>query len=123
MAKKNTPRCFEILNNVQNGEEQQLIGKPLRISAADTPLAMIAMRLPLPRAAQKYPVENLKRDTRCGARYGDDTPTSSLAAGGGGEHSPNSVQLQNMMCPLPLLRLLRRNACLDSGYMVYEMTP
>ena len=32
---------LETLYIVQKGEEQQLIWKPLRISAADTPLAML----------------------------------------------------------------------------------
>ena len=33
------------------------------ISAADALLALIVMRLPMPRPAQKYRVENLIRDT------------------------------------------------------------
>merc|ERR550525_1350794 len=48
------------------GDDKQLVGKPLMkrtmqiwINAADTLLAMIVMRLPSPRAAQKYRVENL----------------------------------------------------------------
>ena len=57
-GKEKCTKKLETLNIVQNGEEQQLIGKRMRISAADTPLAMIAMRLPLPRVAQKYTVEN-----------------------------------------------------------------
>ena len=47
---------------------------------------------------------------------------SSFLAGGGGEHSPNFVQLQFFVCLPPSPRLLRRNACLDSGYMMYELT-
>merc|ERR550525_110861 len=48
------------------GDEKTLTGKPLMkramqiwINAADTLLAMIVMRLPSPRTAQKYRVENL----------------------------------------------------------------
>merc|ERR1719316_2305730 len=48
------------------GDEKQLLGKPLMkrcmqiwINAADTLLSMIVMKLPSPRAAQKYRVENL----------------------------------------------------------------
>merc|ERR1719169_78820 len=48
------------------GEEKQLTGKPLMkrtmqlwINAADTLLAMIVTKLPSPRVAQKYRVENL----------------------------------------------------------------
>merc|ERR1719171_819782 len=48
------------------GEEKQLTGKPLMkrtmqiwINAAETLLAMIVTKLPSPRIAQKYRVENL----------------------------------------------------------------
>merc|ERR1719473_1590411 len=48
------------------GDEKQLTGKPLMkramqvwINAADTLLSMIVMKLPSPRVAQKYRVENL----------------------------------------------------------------
>merc|ERR1712093_693848 len=48
------------------GDEKNLLGKPLMkramqiwINAADTLLSMIVMRLPSPREAQKYRVENL----------------------------------------------------------------
>merc|ERR1719367_1469015 len=48
------------------GDEKQLTGKPLMkramqvwINAADTLLAMIVTKLPSPRMAQKYRVENL----------------------------------------------------------------
>merc|ERR1719174_582651 len=54
------------LNIVLKGDEKLLTGKPLMkramqiwINAADTLLAMIVMRLPSPRTAQKYRVENL----------------------------------------------------------------
>jgi len=54
------------LNIVLKGDEKVLTGKPLMkramqiwINAADTLLAMIVMRLPSPRTAQKYRVENL----------------------------------------------------------------
>ena len=61
-GKRKYTKMLETLNSLLKGEEQQLTGKPLRIRVADTPLAMIAMRLPLPRVAQKYPVENLILD-------------------------------------------------------------
>merc|ERR1712050_737464 len=48
------------------GDDKNLLGKPLMkrtmqiwINAADTLLAMIVTKLPSPRAAQKYRVENL----------------------------------------------------------------
>merc|ERR1711953_1261010 len=54
------------LNIVLKGDEKTLTGKPLMkralqiwINAADTLLAMIVMKLPSPRGAQKYRVENL----------------------------------------------------------------
>merc|ERR1712019_122164 len=54
------------LGIVLKGDEKQLTGKPLMkrtmqiwINAADTLLSMIVMRLPSPRVAQKYRVENL----------------------------------------------------------------
>ena len=63
-------KTLETLNIVVKGEDK-LMAKHLRkrptqicISSADTLLAMIVMRLLLPRAAQKYRVENKIRDTR-----------------------------------------------------------
>merc|ERR1712232_896613 len=54
------------LGIVLKGDEKQLTGKPLMkrtmqiwINAADTLLSMIVSKLPSPRAAQKYRVENL----------------------------------------------------------------
>merc|ERR1712232_1450337 len=54
------------LGIVIKGDEKQLLGKPLMkrtmqiwINAADTLLSMIVSKLPSPRAAQKYRVENL----------------------------------------------------------------
>merc|ERR1719198_562612 len=54
------------LGIVLKGDEKQLLGKPLMkrsmqiwINAADTLLSMIVMKLPSPRQAQKYRVENL----------------------------------------------------------------
>jgi len=54
------------LGIVLKGDEKHLTGKPLMkramqiwINAADTLLSMIVMRLPSPRVAQKYRVENL----------------------------------------------------------------
>merc|ERR1719316_1823185 len=59
-------KMMETLGIVLKGDEKQLTGKPLMkrsmqiwINAADTLLSMIVMRLPSPRAAQKYRVENL----------------------------------------------------------------
>merc|ERR1719284_1522832 len=54
------------LGIVLNGDDRQLVGKPLMkrtmqiwINAADTLLSMIVTKLPSPRTAQKYRVENL----------------------------------------------------------------
>merc|ERR1719267_207965 len=59
-------KMMETLNIVLKGDEKQLLGKPLMkrsmqiwINAADTLLSMIVMKLPSPRQAQKYRVENL----------------------------------------------------------------
>merc|ERR1740127_208752 len=59
-------KMMETLGIVMKGDEKQLTGKPLMkramqiwINAADTLLSMIVMRLPSPREAQKYRVENL----------------------------------------------------------------
>merc|ERR1719265_324252 len=57
---------METLGIVLKGDEKSLTGKPLMkramqiwINAADTLLSMIVLRLPSPRAAQKYRVDNL----------------------------------------------------------------
>merc|ERR1712110_1291649 len=59
-------KMMTTLGIVLKGDEKQLIGKPLMkrtmqiwINAADTLLSMIVTRLPSPRTAQKYRVENL----------------------------------------------------------------
>merc|ERR1712226_1441384 len=64
--KEKYEKMMEILGIVLKGDEKQLTGKPLMkrtmqvwINAADTLLAMIVTKLPSPRQAQKYRVENL----------------------------------------------------------------
>merc|ERR1711870_11670 len=59
-------KMMTTLGIVLKGDEKQLTGKPLMkrtmqiwINAADTLLSMIVTRLPSPRVAQKYRVENL----------------------------------------------------------------
>jgi elongation factor 2 len=59
-------KMMETLGVVLKGDDRQLVGKPLMkrtmqiwINAADTLLSMIVMKLPSPREAQKYRVENL----------------------------------------------------------------
>jgi len=59
-------KMMTTLGIVLKGDDKQLTGKPLMkrtmqiwINAADTLLSMIVTRLPSPRAAQKYRVENL----------------------------------------------------------------
>merc|ERR1712176_1669877 len=59
-------KMMTTLGIVLKGDEKQLIGKPLMkrtmqiwINAADTLLSMIVSKLPSPRVAQKYRVENL----------------------------------------------------------------
>merc|ERR1719174_3631418 len=59
-------KMMETLGVVLKGDDKQLTGKPLMkrtmqiwINAADTLLSMIVMKLPSPRVAQKYRVENL----------------------------------------------------------------
>jgi len=59
-------KMMATLGIVLKGDEKQLLGKPLMkrtmqiwINAADTLLSMIVVRLPSPRVAQKYRVENL----------------------------------------------------------------
>merc|ERR1719316_528330 len=64
--KEKYEKMMTTLGITLKGDEKQLIGKPLMkramqiwINAADTLLSMIVMKLPSPRAAQKYRVENL----------------------------------------------------------------
>merc|ERR1712137_697586 len=64
--KEKYEKMMSTLGIVLKGDEKSLLGKPLMkrtmqvwINAADTLLAMIATKLPSPRAAQKYRVENL----------------------------------------------------------------
>merc|ERR1712063_160892 len=59
-------KMMDTLGIVLKGDEKSLQGKPLMkramqiwINAADTLLSMIVLRLPSPRVAQKYRVENL----------------------------------------------------------------
>jgi len=59
-------KMMETLLIVLKGDEKALVGKPLMkramqiwINAADTLLSMIVLRLPSPKKAQKYRVENL----------------------------------------------------------------
>merc|ERR1719236_130357 len=59
-------KMMSSLGIVMKGDEKSLTGKPLMkramqiwINAADTLLSMIVMKLPSPRTAQKYRVENL----------------------------------------------------------------
>merc|ERR1719271_2221998 len=69
------------LNIVIKGDDKSLTGKPLMkramqiwINAADTLLAMIVMKLPSPRVAQKYRVENLYEGPM------DDTAAAAMRA-------------------------------------------
>merc|ERR1711988_1456441 len=64
--KEKYEKMMTTLGIVLKGDEKQLLGKPLMkrtmqiwINAADTLLSMIVSKLPSPRAAQKYRVENL----------------------------------------------------------------
>merc|ERR1719434_558461 len=64
--KEKYTKMMETLGIVLKGDEKNLTGKPLMkrtmqiwINAADTLLSMIVTRLPSPRVAQKYRVENL----------------------------------------------------------------
>merc|ERR1711870_21094 len=64
--KEKYEKMMTTLGIVLKGDEKQLLGKPLMkrtmqiwIKAADTLLSMIVTRLPSPRTAQKYRVENL----------------------------------------------------------------
>merc|ERR1719343_1312131 len=59
-------KMMETLGIVLKGDDRSLVGKPLMkrtmqiwINAADTLLSMIVSKLPSPRVAQKYRVENL----------------------------------------------------------------
>merc|ERR1711881_641484 len=64
--KEKYEKMMGTLGIVLKGDEKQLTGKPLMkrtmqiwINAADTLLSMIVSKLPSPRQAQKYRVENL----------------------------------------------------------------
>merc|ERR1719409_595731 len=64
--KEKYEKMMTTLGIVLKGDEKMLLGKPLMkramqiwINAADTLLSMIVSKLPSPRAAQKYRVENL----------------------------------------------------------------
>merc|ERR550514_2478605 len=64
--KEKYEKMMTTLGIVLKGDEKMLLGKPLMkramqiwINAADTLLSMIVMKLPSPRQAQKYRVENL----------------------------------------------------------------
>merc|ERR1719246_286410 len=64
--KEKYEKMMGTLGIVLKGDEKSLVGKPLMkramqiwINAADTLLAMIVTKLPSPRVAQKYRVENL----------------------------------------------------------------
>merc|ERR1711953_291617 len=64
--KEKYSKMMETLGIVIKGDDKNLTGKPLMkrcmqiwINAADTLLSMIVTKLPSPRAAQKYRVENL----------------------------------------------------------------
>jgi len=72
---------MDSLGIVLKGDEKNLTGKPLMkrtmqiwINAADTLLSMIVLRLPSPRVAQKYRVENLYEGPM------DDTAAKAIAA-------------------------------------------
>ena len=72
---------METLNIVLKGDEKQLADKrcmkrsmQISINLADTFLAMIAMRLPLPRKTQKHRVENLYKCPM------DDTTANAIRA-------------------------------------------
>merc|ERR1712226_415893 len=64
--KEKYEKMMTTLGVVLKGDEKHLLGKPLMkrtmqvwINAADTLLSMIVTKLPSPRVAQKYRVENL----------------------------------------------------------------
>jgi len=64
--KEKYTKMMETLGIVLKGDDKHLVGKPLMkrtmqiwINAADTLLSMIVTKLPSPRVAQKYRVENL----------------------------------------------------------------
>jgi len=74
-------KMMDSLGIVLKGDEKNLTGKPLMkrtmqiwINAADTLLSMIVLRLPSPRVAQKYRVENLYEGPM------DDTAAKAIAA-------------------------------------------
>merc|ERR1712232_872238 len=74
-------KMMETLGIVIKGDDKNLTGKPLMkrtmqiwINAADTLLAMIVTKLPSPKAAQKYRVENLYEGPM------DDTAANAIRA-------------------------------------------
>merc|ERR1711981_1350151 len=74
-------KMMTTLGIVLKGDEKNLLGKPLMkramqiwINAADTLLAMIVTKLPSPRVAQKYRVENLYEGPM------DDTAANAIRA-------------------------------------------
>merc|ERR1712032_1615435 len=77
--KEKYEKMMTTLGIVLKGDEKQLTGKPLMkrtmgiwINAADTLLSMIVTRLPSPRVAQKYRVENLYEGPQ------DDTAANAI---------------------------------------------
>merc|ERR1711988_482622 len=79
--KEKYEKMMGTLGVVLKGDEKQLTGKPLMkrtmqiwINAADTLLSMIVTRLPSPRVAQKYRVENLYEGPM------DDTAATAIRA-------------------------------------------
>merc|ERR1712060_453686 len=77
--KEKYEKMMTTLGIVLKGDEKQLLGKPLMkrtmqiwINAADTLLSMIVTRLPSPRVAQKYRVENLYEGPQ------DDTAANAI---------------------------------------------
>merc|ERR1711972_1247393 len=79
--KEKYEKMMGTLGIVLKGDEKALTGKPLMkrtmqiwINAADTLLAMIVTKLPSPRVAQKYRVENLYEGPM------DDTAANAIRA-------------------------------------------
>merc|ERR1711988_1475027 len=79
--KEKYEKMMTTLGIVLKGDEKNLLGKPLMkrtmqvwINAADTLLAMIVTKLPSPRVAQKYRVENLYEGSM------DDTAATAIKA-------------------------------------------
>merc|ERR1719220_2700162 len=79
--KEKYTKMMTSLGIVLKGDDKQLLGKPLMkrtmqiwINAADTLLSMIVTKLPSPRVAQKYRVENLYEGPQ------DDTAANAIRA-------------------------------------------